>query len=127
LIRRFTSTLPARCQHRPEKAKACDPSFAPPPLQQAAQRGAEYALAKAAHWLISRHSFYFGSAPGRPAGVPGGGMTGKGAWLRAVLLTIQGSTPFGGQITPLDSESRAQWRASITRIRRRRRPAHNRA
>lgn len=33
-------------------------------------------------------------------------MTGMGALLGGGLLTIPGSTPFGGQITPLDSESR---------------------
>jgi hypothetical protein len=33
-------------------------------------------------------------------------MTGMGALLGGGLLTIPGSTPFGGQITPLNSESR---------------------
>lgn len=34
-------------------------------------------------------------------------MTGIGALVGGGLLTIPGSTPFGGQITPLDSESRS--------------------
>lgn len=34
-------------------------------------------------------------------------MTGIGALLDGGLLTIPGSTPVGGQITPLDSESRS--------------------
>src|SRR5215467_7849108 len=51
--------------------------------------------------------FYFGSAPGRPPGVPGGGMTGIGALVDGGFSMIPGSTPFGGQITPLDSESRS--------------------
>lgn len=57
---------------------------------------------------VPDHSnFYLGSAPGLPPRVPGGGMTGIGALVDGGLLTIPGSTPFGGQITPFDSESRS--------------------